>query len=82
MNTWKISTLGLAAWLGATAGTSAIRPAAAEQGNMQAALSALNNAKGSLQRAVPDKAGHREKAKDLVDQAITEVNEGITAGAK
>ena len=48
---------------------------------MQAALKALQNAASQLQNAIPDKAGHREKAIGLVNQAIQQVNEGIAAGA-
>jgi len=51
------------------------------QPHMQAALKALQNAANQLQNAIPDKAGHREKAIGLVNQAITQVQEGIAAGA-
>ena len=51
----------------------------AEQPNMQAALGQLRAARASLQRAVPDKAGHRDQAIALVDQAIAQVQAGIAA---
>jgi hypothetical protein len=54
----------------------AMRP---DQPHMQAALDALNNAKGNLDKANPDKGGHRAKAIELVKAAIDEVNLGIQA---
>ncbi len=54
--------------------------ALAYQSHMFAARSALNNALAQLQAAVPDKAGHRVNAINLVNQAIGEVNAGIQAG--
>ena len=51
----------------------------AGQPNMQAALGGLRSARASLQKAVPDKAGHRNKAIGLVDQAIAEVQAGMAA---
>jgi hypothetical protein len=55
---------------------------AVPQPHMQAALGALRNAKKQLDAAVPDKAGHRAKAMELVNQAIAETEEGIRAGNK
>ena len=55
--------------------------ALAAQPHMQAALKALKNSRAELQTATPDKAGHRVKAIELVDQAIAEVQAGIVAGA-
>ena len=49
------------------------------QPNMEAALGDLRAARASLQKAVPDKAGHRNKAIGLVDQAIAEVQAGMVA---
>ncbi|HUA61904.1 MAG TPA: hypothetical protein VML19_24320 [Verrucomicrobiae bacterium] len=54
---------------------------AAAQPHMQAALTALQNAAGQLQQAADDKSGHREKAINLVSQAILQVQQGIQAGA-
>jgi hypothetical protein len=54
--------------------------AIAAQPHMQNALHALRNSKAELEAALPDKAGHRVKAIELVDQAIAEVNSGIVAG--
>ena len=51
----------------------------AGQPNMQAALGDLRAARASLQKAVPDKAGHRNQAIALVDQAIAQVQAGIAA---
>jgi hypothetical protein len=55
--------------------------ALAAQPHMQAALKALRNSKAELEVALPDKAGHRVKAIELVDQAIAEVQAGMVAGA-
>ena len=49
----------------------------ADQPNMQAALSALQQARDSLERATPDKGGHRMKAIQHVDAAISEVKAGM-----
>ena len=49
------------------------------QPNMEAALGDLRAARASLQKAEPDKAGHRIKAIGLVDQAIAEVQAGMAA---
>jgi len=49
----------------------------AEQGNMHAALDALNQARNSLQKAETDKGGHRTNAIRLINSAIEEVNAGI-----
>jgi hypothetical protein len=47
------------------------------QPHMDAALALLQNARGELNQAEPNKGGHREKAIALVDQAIGEVRAGI-----
>jgi hypothetical protein len=49
----------------------------ADQPNMQAALTALQQARDSLQNATADKGGHRAKAIKTVNQAIAEVKAGI-----
>ena len=64
------------------AGLAAASVAEGQQPHMQRALTMLNNAKTALQNAVPDKAGHREKAMGLVTQAIEQTQQGIQAGAK
>ncbi len=51
--------------------------AEAYQGNMERALSALFSALASLREATPDKGGHRVKAMNLIQQAITETQNGI-----
>ena len=65
---------GLAAlgMLGASAKT-----ASAYQGNMEHALSALLQANESLRQATPNKGGHRERAMELIQQAINQVQQGI-----
>lgn len=49
----------------------------ADQPHMRAALNALRTARNELQLASSKKGGHRAKALDLVNQAITEVQKGI-----
>jgi hypothetical protein len=51
--------------------------AMAYQGNMERALGALNDALGSLQGATPNKGGHRERAIQLVEAAMRQVEAGI-----
>jgi hypothetical protein len=53
----------------------------AGQPKMEKALAALQAARNKLANAEEDKAGHREAALRLVDQALAEVREGIAAGA-
>jgi hypothetical protein len=67
-------TTGLAAvaLLGAT-----VRSASAMQGNMERALGSLHEALQSLQESTPNKGGHRERAMDMVRQAIAETQAGI-----
>jgi hypothetical protein len=64
------------------AGLAVANLAEGQQPHMQRALTMLNNAKTALENAVPDKAGHREKAIGLVNQAIEQTQQGIQAGAK
>jgi hypothetical protein len=54
-----------------------VLPVRADQPLMQAARNDLNKAYNALKRATPDKGGHREKAMNLVSQAINAVNDGI-----
>ncbi|HMH64349.1 MAG TPA: hypothetical protein VK515_02110 [Rhizomicrobium sp.] len=65
---------------GALAAGMFIGQAMAEQTHMFAALDALRTARTELQRALPNKGGHRERAIDLVGQAIDETNAGIRTG--
>ena len=48
----------------------------ARQPHMEAALRHLRDARASLERATPNKGGHRERAIDLINQAIAQVEEG------
>jgi len=50
---------------------------AENQPHMQAALKSLQQAKIELEKAAHDKGGHRVKAIELIDQAISEVKQGI-----
>lgn len=58
------------------------QPADAAEPHIVAALDHLKSALGELHGAIPDHAGHRGHAIDLVQQAIFAVNEAIAAGAK
>jgi hypothetical protein len=55
----------------------AIAGAVPDQPFMQAARANLQTAKSELQKAIPDKGGHRVRAIELVNDAIREVNAGI-----
>ena len=70
--TTQIAALGATLALGV-----AIGQAIAAQPHMEAALSALQSAKAELQQAVADKGGHRVKALDSVNTAISETRAGI-----
>jgi hypothetical protein len=78
MNLWKVSTIVLAMMFTVSVGRDAVRSAGAEkQPHMRAALQALENAAAQLQKATPDKGGHRARAMQLTDQAIDAVKKGI-----
>jgi len=51
--------------------------ATANQPHMQNALDRLRGARAELSAAAPDKGGHRVRAIDLVDRAISETRAGI-----
>jgi hypothetical protein len=44
--------------------------------HMSAAMGHLHQAKDELERATPNKGGHREKAMQLIDEALQQVQEG------
>ncbi len=50
---------------------------AEKQPRMHEALVSLQTALGSLEKATPDKGGHRVKAIELTKQAIEEVKAGV-----
>jgi hypothetical protein len=58
-------------------------PIAADNGQpkMQAAFAALQSADASLQRASPNKGGHRERAIELIRQAMGAVDAGMRYAA-
>jgi hypothetical protein len=64
------------------AATLAASPAIANQGNMDAAMRALENALAALRRATPNKGGHKERAVGLIEQAMAEVQAGIAYAAE
>jgi hypothetical protein len=51
--------------------------AGANQPNMQAALSSLQAARAELIQSRPNKGGHRERAINFVNAAISETEAGI-----
>jgi hypothetical protein len=55
----------------------ALAGAVPDQPLMQAAKGSLQTAKNELQKATPDKAGHRVNAIGFVNSALAEVNAGI-----
>ena len=50
---------------------------AEKQPHMKSALEGLRKAKAQLEKAEPDKGGHRVAAIKLIDQAIDEVKAGM-----
>ncbi len=44
--------------------------------HMSAAMGHLEQAKAELEKATPNKGGHREKAMQLVDEAMQQVQQG------
>ncbi len=53
----------------------------AGQDNMRDALQSLREARAALEKADDNKGGHKQKAIDLVDKAIAQVQEGIDFAA-
>jgi hypothetical protein len=49
---------------------------ARQEPHMNAALGHLQEARAELEKATPNKGGHRERAMQLVDQAIQQVKAG------
>lgn len=76
MNYWKLSTLVLAGAL-AFVTFNSIEPAQADAQPRMQALAQLKVAKHQLERATPDKGGHRVKALAATNVAIAEVEKGI-----
>lgn len=77
-NPWKLTSFALVAVLAAVIGNTAINSADADpQPKMKSALGHLESALGDLKAATADKGGHRVKAISLVNDAITQVKEGI-----
>ena len=54
--------------------------AIASQPQMESALSALRSAQGTLQNVTLNKGGHAQKARQLVAQAIAQIEQGIEYG--
>jgi hypothetical protein len=73
-NRWLVA----GAFLAGVLATSAL----AGQPKMEAALVSLRQARESLREANADKGGHRQKALDLIDAAIGQVQAGIEYSRK
>jgi len=52
----------------------------ADEPHMRAALERLREAREQLEKAAPNKGGHREKAIELINHAIEQVQKGIEFG--
>lgn len=52
------------------------RQMAIQEPHMSAAYGHLQQAKAELERAAPNKGGHRDKAMEMVDQAMRQIEEG------
>ena len=78
-NPWKLTSLVLGLALAFVIGLQAVGSARAgeKQPHMRSALGFLRAAKAELDKATPDKGGHRAKALELTAGAITEVDAGI-----
>ena len=78
-NPWKLTSFALIALLATALGRDALVGSADAdpQPNMRAALDSLRSGLASLERATPDKGGHRVKAISLTKQAIEQVEAGI-----
>ncbi len=81
-NPWKLSTLVLALALGGTIATQIVPAAIAQnsQPRMKAALTATASAIRQLEKAAPNKEGHRVKALGHLREAEKEIKLGIAAG--
>jgi hypothetical protein len=82
MNKAKMTRRGFAATAAASLGAigvlgATVKSADAYQGNMERALGLLNDAFQSLRESTPNKGGHRERAMNLVQQAIAQTQAGI-----
>lgn len=67
---------------GAAVMAASAQSATAYQGNMERAIGELEIALRSLREATPDKGGHRERAMELIRQAMSEVQAGIDYAAR
>ncbi|CCB66657.1 conserved protein of unknown function [Hyphomicrobium sp. MC1] len=69
--------------MGAAAFASLVtKEAVAYQGNMERAIGSLQEAMQFLRDATSDKGGHREKAMNLIEQAIGETRAGMAYAAE
>lgn len=75
MKTKKLAALLLTTVM--TVFVTALSASALDQPNMTAARNDLNKAEHSLRNANTDKGGHRNRALNLISQAIAEINLGI-----
>ncbi len=74
-----MSTLKTSLMLVAAIGAMSLQSVKADQPNMKEALAHLREARAALAQAERNKEGHRQKALQLVEQAIAEVEAGMAA---
>ena len=74
-----MKTLKTGLMLAAAVAAMGLQSARADQPHMQNALMHLREARSALQRAEHNKGGHRERAVEIVNRAIAEVEAGIAA---
>jgi hypothetical protein len=83
MNYWKplalvsMGTVAIILSCGGDERRPGVAPARAGQPHMEAAVNHLNAARRELEVAEHNKGGHRDRAIQLTDQAINEVNQGM-----
>jgi hypothetical protein len=77
ITSWKSSSIRIALLSGTIATSVGVGYAIGAQPRMVAGLALLQNARGEIQAATPNKGGHRERAIGLIDSAISEVRAGI-----
>ena len=78
-NPWKLTSLALAGLFATSVAGHGFAPSvgADPQPKMRTALDHLRSAETALQQAAHDKGGHRKKALELTQAAITQVKAGI-----
>jgi mannose/cellobiose epimerase-like protein (N-acyl-D-glucosamine 2-epimerase family) len=74
-----MKTLKTSLMLVAVVAAMGLQSARADQPHMKNALMHLREARAALQRAEHNKGGHRERAVEIINRAIAEVEAGMAA---